>query len=382
MDNQSKTGVITDHAVELHQKKSLTQRILTPGIHWLYVFIPITLILEYNHGSAPMIFFCAALSIIPIARLISTSTEHLSTYTGDAIGGLLNATFGNLPELIILVVALKAGLYEMVLASVAGAILGNLLLGIGLSFLLGGLKYHNQEYNPVTMRVYSSMMLLAVLTLTVPSAFHRYAATVATPNENVLNMSLAIVMLLGYVLYLIFMLRTHPDFFRSEAAKNEEEHEDRWSVTRAIISLVVASTLAAFMSEVLVGAAEETGKVLGLSDAFIGLIFLAVIGGAAETISALIMARKNKMDLSLGIAFGSSIQIAIFLSPLLVILSLFVGPSQMNLSFSRGMMVTLFASVLIGALIAGDGRSNWYKGVQLLVVYTVIALMLYFAAAE
>ena len=382
MDNQSKTGVITDHAVELHQKKSLTQRILTPGIHWLYVFIPITLILEYNHGSAPMIFFCAALSIIPIARLISTSTEHLSTYTGDAIGGLLNATFGNLPELIILVVALKAGLYEMVLASVAGAILGNLLLGIGLSFLLGGLKYHNQEYNPVTMRVYSSMMLLAVLTLTVPSAFHRYAATVATPNENVLNMSLAIVMLLGYVLYLIFMLRTHPDFFRSEAAKNEEEHEDRWSVTRAIISLVVASTLAAFMSEVLVGAAEETGKVLGLSDAFIGLIFLAIIGGAAETISALIMARKNKMDLSLGIAFGSSIQIAIFLSPLLVILSLFVGPSQMNLSFSRGMMVTLFASVLIGALIAGDGRSNWYKGVQLLVVYTVIALMLYFAAAE
>jgi Ca2+:H+ antiporter len=329
-----------------------------------------------------VIFFCAALSIIPIARLIGTSTEQLSTYTGDAVGGLLNATFGNLPELIILVVALKAGLYEMVLASVAGAILGNLLLGIGLSFLLGGLKYHNQEYNPVTTRAYSTMMMVAVLTLTVPSAFHRYAATVSTPNENVLNMSLSMVMLLAYVLYLVYMLKTHPDFFRSEASKEEEHHEDRWSLTRAIISLVVASVLAAFMSEVLVGAAEETGKVLGLSDAFIGLIFLAVIGGAAETISALIMARKNKMDLSLGIAYGSSIQIAIFLAPVLVILSLFVGPSQMNLSFSRGMMVTLFSAVLIGALIAGDGRSNWYKGVQLLIVYIVIGLMLYFATGE
>jgi Ca2+:H+ antiporter len=363
-------------------KKSLMRQILKPGIHWLYIFIPITFVLEYSHGSAPVIFFCAALSIIPIARLIGTSTEQLSTYTGDAVGGLLNATFGNLPELIILVVALKAGLYEMVLASVAGAILGNLLLGIGLSFLLGGLKYHNQEYNPVTTRAYSTMMMVAVLTLTVPSAFHRYAATVSTPNENVLNMSLSMVMLLAYVLYLVYMLKTHPDFFRSEASKEEEHHEDRWSLTRAIISLVVASVLAAFMSEVLVGAAEETGKVLGLSDAFIGLIFLAVIGGAAETISALIMARKNKMDLSLGIAYGSSIQIAIFLAPVLVILSLFVGPSQMNLSFSRGMMVTLFSAVLIGALIAGDGRSNWYKGVQLLIVYIVIGLMLYFATGE
>ena len=172
------------------------------------------------------------------------------------------------------------------------------------------------------------MMMMAVLTLTVPSAFHRYAATVSTANENVLNMSLSVVLLIAYVLYLVYMLKTHPDFFRNEGAKEEEHHENRWSLPRAIISLVVASVLAAFMSEVLVGAAEETGKVLGLSDAFIGLIFLAVIGGAAETISALIMARKNKMDLSLGIVYGSSIQIAIFLAPVLVILSLFVGPYQ------------------------------------------------------
>ena len=214
------------------------QQILKPGIHWLYIFIPITFVLEYSHGSAPVIFFCAALSIIPIARLIGTSTEQLSTYTGDAVGGLLNATFGNLPELIILVIALKAGLYEMVLASVAGAILGNLLLGIGFSFLLGGLKYHNQEYNPVTTRAYSTMMMMAVLTLTVPSAFHRYAATVSTANENVLNMSLSVVLLIAYVLYLVYMLKTHSDFFRNEGAKEEEHHENRWSLPRAIISLV------------------------------------------------------------------------------------------------------------------------------------------------
>jgi Ca2+:H+ antiporter len=358
----------------------MIRKILRPGIHWLYVFLPITLILEYSHAKAPLIFFCAALSIIPIARLISTSTEHLATHTGDAIGGLLNATFGNFPELIIAIVALKAGLYEMVLASLAGAILGNLLLATGVSFFTGGLKFKNQEYNPTSMRMYSSMMMIAVISLTVPSAFHRLA-DIPEGNENMLNIGLSVILLLAYVLYLVFMLKTHPDFFRSEKAAVEEEHEAHWSLSRAIISLVVASVLAAFMSEVLVGAAEETGKVLGLSSVFIGLIFLAIIGGAAESISAIIMANKNKMDLSLGIAFGSSIQIALFVAPLLVILSLFVGPHQMNLSFSRGIMIVLFSAVLIGAMIAGDGRSNWYKGVQLIIVYGIIAMLCYFVGA-
>jgi len=191
-----------------------------------------------------------------------------------------------------------------------------------------------------------------------------------------LNIYLSIVLLIGYILYLVFMLKTHKDFFKSQAA--EEEHHNRWSIQRAVISLIVASVLAAFMSEVLVGAAEETGKVLGLSSAFIGLIFLAIVGGAAESISAILMGRKNKMDLSLGIALGSSIQIAIFIAPLLVILSLFVGPGQMNLSFPRGLIVALFASVVIAGMISGDGRSNWYKGVQLLIIYVIIAMLLYF----
>lgn len=352
-----------------------------PGILWLLVFIPITIFLEHSHASAPVIFFSAALSIIPIARLISTSTEHLATYTGDAIGGLLNASFGNLPELIICVVALKAGLHEMVLASLAGAILANLLMAMGVSFLLGGLRYHNQEYNPTSIRVYSSMMMIAVLSLTVPSAFHRFIGEQGSAHEDSLNLSLSIVLLIGYALYLVFMLKTHPDFFKSETEHAAHDHADRWSWQRALVSLIVASVLAAFMSEILVGAAEETGEVLGMSSVFIGVIFLAVIGGAAESMSAIIMATKNKMDLSIGIALGSSIQIALFVAPLLVILSLFIGPHQMNLSFSRALIIALFLSVILGAMVAGDGRSNWYKGIQLLMVYLIIAMMFYFVPA-
>lgn len=330
-------------------------------------------------SSAPLIFFSAALSIIPIARLIGSSTEHLARYTGDAVGGLLNATFGNLPELIIAVVALKAGLHTMVLASLAGAILANLLLATGTSFLVGGIKYHNQDYNVTSIRVYSSMMLIAVISLTVPSGFHTLTAEKpAIANENMLNIYLAVVLLTGYVLYLFFMIKTHADFFKSEGTKQEEEHEEKWSITRALISLVVASVLAAFMSEILVGAAEETGQVLGMSNVFIGMIFLAVVGGAAESISAISMAAKNKMDLSIGIALGSSIQIALFVAPALVIMSLFVGPGQMNLSFSRPLIVALFLAVILAALVAGDGRSNWYKGVQLILVYLLMAMMLYF----
>jgi len=357
----------------------MLKNFLKPGIHWLLVFIPITLLLEYTHASAPAIFFSAALSIIPIARLISTSTEQLATYTGDAVGGLLNATFGNFPELIIAIVALKAGLHEMVLASLAGAILGNLLLALGMSFLIGGIKFHNQEYNPASIRVYSSMMMIAVLSLMVPSAFHRFFGSEGpTQHENTLNISLSILLLIAYALYLVFMLKTHPDFFKSEKSSHAEEHENRWSLQRALLSLVTASVLAAFMSEMLVGAAEETGEVLGMSSVFIGVIFLAIVGGAAESISAVTMAVKNKMDLSIGIALGSSIQIALFVAPLLVLLSLVVGPGQMNLSFNRALIGSLFLGVILGAMISGDGRSNWYKGVQLVIVYLIIAMMFYF----
>ena len=352
---------------------------LKPSIWWLFVFLPVTVLLEHaGNVPAPWVFFSAALAIVPVAALIIHSTEQLASRTGDAIGGLLNATFGNAPELIISLVALKAGNHELVRASIAGAILANLLLAVGVSFMLGGLRHHTQHYNPNALRVYSTMMLLAVFSLAVPSAFSRFfTSNSVIRQEQLLNTGLAVVLLAAYVLYLFFMLKTHPDAFRS-VSKEEAAHGPRWSLPKAAGGLVLASVLAAWMSEILVGAAEDTGRALGMSQTFIGIVFVAIVGGAAESGSAIAMGRKNKMDLSLSVAFGSSIQIALFVAPVLVLASYFLGPEPLQLSFTRPEIGSLFIAVFIGAFVSGDGSSNWYKGVQLVTVYSIIALMFYF----
>lgn len=353
--------------------------ILKPGMHWLYVFIPVAIGLDYGHASSSLIFFSAALAIVPVSLLIGTSTEQLALYTGETAGGLLTATFGNFPELIIGLIALKAGLYDMLLATMAGAILANLLLVLGISFLVGGIKFHSLEYNPASIRVYSSMMLVATISLMVPSAFHRLAGIAGSfENENNLNVGLSVILLIAYGLYLIFMLVTHPDFFKNTENKTEEGQKEQWSLKRALIMLLVSSVIVAFLSEILVGAAEETGKELGMSPVFIGIIFLAIVG-AAGNIPAISMAAKGKMDLSIGIVLGSSIQISLFVAPLLVLGSLLIGPSQLNLLFSKPLIIIIFLSVLLGAVVAGDGRSNWYKGVQLIIMYLIIALLMFFA---
>ncbi len=350
-----------------------------PSSQWLLVFIPITLVLEHLGGiQDPVIFFSAALGIIPIAALIVRSTEHLAHYTGDAVGGLLNATFGNAPELIITFVALNAGLTEMVRASLVGAVLANLLLTLGMSFFMGGIRYHDQEYNPAAARVYSSMMMLASFALLVPSAFHGFFKT-AEPliEERQLDVGVAIILLAAYGLNLFFMLKTHPEVFKSTSKAGEDETHGHWSIIRAVLTLFGASVGAAWMSEILVGAAEGTGEALGMSDVFIGMILLAVIGGAAESGSAIAMARKNKMDLSLSIAMGSCVQITLFIAPVLVLMSYVTAPEPLYLEFSRAETGILFLGVLIATVVAGDGRSNWYKGVQLITVYLIIAVSLY-----
>ena len=349
-----------------------------PSIYWLLVFIPITLALEHAGVRPPLVFFAAALAIIPIASLIVRATEQLAERTGDAIGGLLNATFGNAPELIIATVALRAGLFDMVRASLVGAILANLLLALGVAFLVGGLRYHTQEYNATASRVYTSMMFIAVASLAVPSAFSRIATTEATMlQEQRLNVVLAVILLAAYVLYLVFMIKTHPDHFKS-VATGEDHHEGKgWSVARALVSLLVASALAAWMSEILVGAAGETGKALGLSEIFIGIIFLAVVGGAAESGAAVTAAHKNRMDLAVSIAMGSCIQIALFVAPLLVLASAFVAPRPLMLAFGRVELWALMIAVLIGGVVANDGRANWYKGVQLLCMYAIMILVFF-----
>src|SRR6267142_1183186 len=354
---------------------------LKPSLHWLFVFIPITVVLEHAGSvSAPILFFSAAIAIIPIARLIVLATEHLATRTGDAVGGLLNATFGNAPELIIALVALRAGYYEMVRASLIGAILANLLLALGLSFLLGGVRYRDQKYNAAAARTYSTMMLIAVISLIVPSSFSQTFASQSTiRQEQLLNLGVAVVLLLAYGLYLVFALKTHPGAFASVDTESEaHEHGKQWSAARAVGGLLGAAVLAAWMSEILVGAAEGTGKSLGMSQTFIGIVFLAIVGGAAESGSAVAMARKNKVDLTVGIALGSCIQIALFVAPALVLMSYALAPQPLELAFGRAELGALLFAVLIGAMVSGDGRSNWYKGVQLITVYLIMAFLFYF----
>ena len=357
---------------------------MKPSINWFIVFMPVAVALEHMEGMpAPLIFFSAALAILPVAAMIVRATEQIASRVGDTIGGLLNATFGNAPELIITLVALKAGFFDMVRASLAGAIMANLLLALGIAFFLGGIRYHEQEYNPVASRSYGTMMLIAVISLSIPSGFRRVlGGDEPMAYEQSLNLGIALALLLAYLLYLLFMLKTHPDLFKSIGSAEQHHVEgERWSVGRAVITLVVGSVLAAWMSEILVGAAEGTGKSLGMSETFIGIIFLAIVGGAAESGSAIATARKNKVDLSIGIALGSCVQIALFVAPILVLTSYVVSPRPFLLAFSRIEILSMFLTILIGTIVASDGRSHWFKGVQLITLYLVIAMMFYFLPA-
>ena len=369
----------TEHVAAALPRKPFSDFLRSP-MNWLLLLIPITVAVDHlAHVSAPVLFFLAAGAILPIAAQIVLATEQIAMRTGDAVGGLLNATFGNAPELIIALVALKAGYLDMVRASLVGAILANLLLALGIGFLSGGFRYHEQRFNPLAARAYSTMMFLAAVSMSVPSAFSRVLA----PNEvirqeQLLNVGIAILLLVAYGLYILFSLKTHSSAFASlDTEHGSAHHEEQWGIARAVITLLAASVFAAWMSEILVGAAEETGKALGMSQVFIGIVFVAVVGGAAESGSAIAMARKNKMDLSVGIALGSCIQIALFVAPLLVLASYFIAPQPLELAFSRAEIGSLLMAVLIGAMVCGDGQSNWYKGVQLITVYAIIALMFY-----
>ena len=357
---------------------------LRPSPNWLLLFVPVSILLDHSERASPaLVFFAAALAIVPAARLIVQGTEHIATRTGSAVGGLLNATFGNLPELIIATVALRSGLLEMVRASIIGAILANLLMALGVALLVGGVRYHNQEFNARAARVYSSMMLLAVITLAGPGAFERVFSTAEHLTQvHALNVRLALMLMAVYALYLYFMLGTHRDEFAGESEGGHGHGEGpAWSMPRALGTLVGASVLAAWMSEILVGAAEGTGEELGMSQTFIGMIIVAVVGGAAESLSAIAAGAKNKLDLTMGVVYGSCIQIALFVAPVLVLLSRMIAPEPLDLSFSRLELGVLLLAVLIGGSVGNDGKGNWFKGVQLLTVYATIALLLYFVPA-
>jgi Ca2+:H+ antiporter len=351
---------------------------LRPSVDWLLVLIPVAAVLDRSGAAAPLVFFVAALVIVPLAVLIVRSTEQVAEYAGPAVGGLLNATFGNLPELIIAVVALRAGLVEMVRASLVGAVLANVLLALGVAFLLGGRRHHVIEYNPAGARAYASMLMLAVVSLAVPAAFNRFLGTAMPASSRTLDLGTSLLLLATYVCYLVYMIWTHPEFFAAREADERPEHGGpQWSAARAVATLVAASVGAAWMSEILVGAAEATGHALGMSPIFLGMVLLAVIGGAAESGSAIAMGRRNKADLAVGIAMGSSIQIALFVTPVLVLVSGVIAPAALGLAFTRLEIGALMLGTLIVVTTSGDGRATWFKGVQLLAVYLIIAGSVY-----
>ena len=355
----------------------LYKNLLKPSLNWLLIFIPITLALEHFAPDKPvLIFLSAAFAIVPVASLIVRATEQIAVRTGDAIGGLLNATFGNAPELIISFVALRSGFIDMVRASLVGAILANLLLGLGLTFFLGGLRYHIQEFNPRAAGMQASMMMLAVISMMVPGGYHVLVTEETLLYERYLNLGISIVLLVSYALSLLFMIKTHPDFLAGDQSHKEEE-EQKWSIGKAAGLLVAASVLAAWMSEILVGAVEGASEDLGVSKVFIGLVVLAVVGGAAELGSAVMMGRKNRMDLAIGIALGSSVQIALFVAPLLVLLSFFAAPQPFILAFTRAEITLVFMSILIATFVASGGKTHWYKGVQLLTVYLIFSILFF-----
>lgn len=344
----------------------------------LLLFVPIAFVLRASGADQGLIFICAALGIVPLADLIGEATEELAAYTGPKIGGLLNATLGNAAELIITIIALNAGLYELVKASIVGSIIGNLLLVLGLSLLLGGLKNGTQKFDRRTATINSTLLILAIVALTIPSIFGHAMELSNVPNvqqtEIFFSESIAIVMILIYVLSIVYSFTAKDASINRESA---EVHPAKWSAKFAIGVLVMATIGVAVMSEVLVSSIEAVTESLGLSEFFIGIIIIPLVGNIAEHLVAVEVAIKNKMELSLAVSLGSSLQIALFVAPLLVFISL-LFPEPLLLFFNQFELVVLIASIVIVAFIAQDGESNWLEGAMLLSVYLLIALAFFF----
>jgi Ca2+:H+ antiporter len=355
---------------------------------WPYLLVPLipaAIVLELGHASATAIFIAAALGIVPTAALMGKATEELAARSGPGIGGLLNVTFGNFPELVIAFFALLEGLQEVVKASIIGSIMGNILLVMGAAMFVGGLKRDRQKFNSTAASAQSLMLLLALVTLIMPAVYElvvggrlpkvdeelvEYDSTV----EH-LSLAVAIVLIISYIGGLIFSLRTHRDLFNPPY----EQHAAGWSVRRSVTALAVAGVLVGLMSEVLVGSISEAAESIGLSEFFIGAIVVAIVGNAAEHWVAVLVAAKDKMDLAVNIAVGSSVQIALFVAPVLVLLSFVFGPEPMPLVFNGFEIAAVVLAVLIADRVTADGESNWFEGLQLLAVYVVVGLTFAFA---
>lgn len=343
------------------------------GLYALLALVPVTLVLEFGGiGGHSLVFVSSALAMIPLAALLGRATEEVAVYTGSKVGALLNATFGNAAELIITVIALREGLVNVVKASIAGSIIGNILVVLGMALLLGGLKNGTQRFDARTAGTNATMMVLAIITLTIPAVFALGSPEHHPTHEDIefLSDGVAIILIVTYALYLLYSLRE-----KSPGEVEQETHGPATMSLRIAVALMVGSTLAiVVMSEVLVGAIEPTAEDWGLTELFIGVMLVPLVGNIAEHLVAVQMAYANKVDLALGIALGSGLQIAIFVAPVLVLVSRFVGPEPMTLVFNSFELIALIAGALIAVLVSMDGRSNWLEGAELIALYLILGI--------
>jgi Ca2+:H+ antiporter len=343
---------------------------------WLLAVVPVVFAAAKLWPEAhTLLFVLSVLAIVPLATLLSHATESVAAKTGDAAGGLLNATLGNLTELVIALTALRAGEYMLVKASIAGAIVTNTLFMLGASFLLGGLKHHVQEYNRVSARVQAGLLFLATVALLVPSAIAAADSAEKAAIVQDLSLGLSILLIVAYALGMLFSLKTHKEFFVS--AEHADDGEAPWPMGLALGTLAGVTVLVALVSEIFVESVQKAAETFGMSQAFVGFIVVALVGGAAEMASAFSGARKDRLDLSVGIALGSASQIALFVAPVLVLLSYVIGPAPMSLQLWPGAVVMMLFATLTASLVTNSGRSAWFVGVLLLMVYLIFALTLY-----
>lgn len=333
------------------------------------IFTPITLVAHYSGASPLIIFFISALSIVPLAKFIGKATEELSIHTGPALGGFLSATFGNATEFLIGVFAIKAGLIEVVKASITGSIIGNLLLVLGMAIFFGGVKFKKQVFNQTASMASATMLLLATTALIIPAIFLQTALNVGSGTIEKLSVATAVLMMLSYVASLLFILKTHKHLYTEEVGK----FEPKWSVGKSALVLLVATLTVAWMSEILVGSIEPVVASLGWTELFVGVIFIAIIGNAAEHTSAITMAVKNKTDLAAQISIGSATQIVMFVMPALILISL-MFKTHMSIVFNTFELIVIVLSVLMANLVVEDGETNWFEGLQLVFAYVIIAV--------
>jgi Ca2+:H+ antiporter len=354
--------------------KPLLQEIQRNLLLWLLIFVPIVLVTEKLKPDAhTLLFVLSVLAILPLALLLSHATESVAAKTGDSVGGLLNATLGNLTELVIAIAALRAGQYMLVKASIAGAIVTNSLFMLGASFLLGGFRYHVQEFNRVGARLQAGLLFLATIAVLIPSTIGARGLPGATEFSRNLSVPLSVILLIAYGLGLLFSLKTHRELFASASEKTEAA----WPIGLALATLTGVTILVALVSEVFVGSVQEAASAFGMTPAFVGFIVVALVGAAAEMAAAFSAASKNHLDLSVGISLGSAAQIALFVAPVLVLLSYFIGPAPMDLSFWPGAVAMVFLATVTAVLVTNSGRSTWFIGVLVLMVYLMFATTLY-----